>query len=97
MRYGEPKRSGQTTFPKLRVIDNQIGGRIGADSHETRMAYRELPGEACDQVQRHRQDDVDGESHQNISGVSAKTKAKKALFTHERVHEIEDDDDGYSG
>ena len=41
---------GQIAFPELRVIDNQISRRIGANSHETRVADRELSGEAGNQV-----------------------------------------------
>ena len=45
-------------------VRRQDGGDVGADSHESRMAERELSRIAVDEVEARRQDDVDAEEQE---------------------------------
>ena len=49
--------------------DRDVGRGVGADRHEARVADRELAREAVDEVQAHREDDVDPRQARGPAGM----------------------------
>ena len=62
----EREQADRSRSPKVTV---KYAAGVGADRHEAGVADRELPGEAVDQVQAHRQDDVDAGQAQDLQDV----------------------------
>src|ERR1051326_179743 len=57
---------------------------VRADGHESGVAERELPGVAVDDVQRHRQRDVDADQHEDAGVVRHAGEVQRAEAVRER-------------
>ena len=75
------------------VIDRHVRRRVAADRHEAGMADRELPGQAVDQIQAHRERDVDADQVDDARVVQVDPEVAEAVLE-DLIQSGEHDADG---